>query len=174
MTSGSRWSEAFVRQLADKEVRDEFVADQVRNRIALLIRALREQPDRRWSQTELGCRMGKPQNVVSRLENPDYGRLSLQTLLDVAAAFDLPLFIDLPEWDAWFGAMSKVSRECLHRNSFDEATLAQRASAYTSARRDGIVVEFTPGKAPVKTATAGALQQSVGPITNPARSDATA
>ncbi len=34
MTSGSHWSEAFIRQLADKELRDEYAADQVRNHIA--------------------------------------------------------------------------------------------------------------------------------------------
>ena len=49
MTSGLPWSSEFVAQLSEKEFRDEFVADQVRTRIAQLVRVLREQPDRKWT-----------------------------------------------------------------------------------------------------------------------------
>ena len=113
------WSKEFISQLKEKEFRDAYVADRVRSRIAQLIRTLREQAERKWSQAELGKRMGKPQSVISRLEDPDYGKLSLQTLFEVAAAFDLPLSVDIPEWDEWARITHDTSSKNLERKSFN-------------------------------------------------------
>jgi transcriptional regulator with XRE-family HTH domain len=129
MPYGLPWSEEFVHDMEDKEFRDEFVADQVRLRIATLIRALREQPDRDWSQAELGREMGKPQSVVSRLEDPDYGKPSIQTLLEVGAAYKLPLWIDFPEWEDWFWRIGNVPNSKTHRRSFDAKWLSRQAKA---------------------------------------------
>jgi hypothetical protein len=136
MHFGLPCSEAFIHQLSDKEFRDEFVADQVRLHTAMLIRAIREQPDRDRSQTELGREMGKPQSVVSRLEDPDYGRLSVQTLLDVAAAFKLPLWIDIPEWEEWFWRIGEVPNSKTFRRSFDAERLSRQAKAAESEAND--------------------------------------
>jgi transcriptional regulator with XRE-family HTH domain len=127
MPYGLPWSEQFVRQLSDKEVRGEFVADQIRARIALLIRSLREQADRKWTQAELGERAGKPQNVISRFEDPDYGKMSLQSLFDLAAAFDLPVWVDMPEWQDWLALISDVPNQQTRRSGFDLDKLVGQA-----------------------------------------------
>jgi hypothetical protein len=138
MSYGFPWSEAFIRDMADKEFRDEFVAEKIRSRIAMLIRALREQPDRDWSQTRLGQEMDKPQSVISRIEDPDYGKLSLQTLLEVAAAFDLPLWVDIPEWEDWARLISDVPSSETKRRSFDERYLLDQTHATDDMQRETI------------------------------------
>jgi transcriptional regulator with XRE-family HTH domain len=143
MPSGLPWSEELIRQLSDDEIRREFVADQVRTRIAQMIRALREQEDREWSQTELGRRAGKPQNVISRLENPDYGKPSLETLLEIAHAFGLPLLVDIPEWEDWFRAIRKVPTvSTFARRSFTTERMVEAAKeAAGSATFQGAPIE---------------------------------
>jgi transcriptional regulator with XRE-family HTH domain len=121
----------FLRELQDDDRRNGFVADHLRTRTALLIRTLREQ--RGWSQAELGRRLDKPQSVVSRLEDPDYGKVTLKTLFEVAAAFDLPLYIDMPDWDEWFRLMSDMSSRNLRRDSFNTTNLVAIANQQQAA-----------------------------------------
>lgn len=131
MTYGWPWTKEFISELSDKELRDEFVADKVRTRIALMIRALRDDEGRQWSQARLGTEMGKPANVVSRLEDPDYGKMSLQTLLEVAAAFDLPLMVDITSWDDWFRKMRDLSPQKFQHPSFNPELFGKPQSNQT-------------------------------------------
>lgn len=164
MPFGLPWSEAFVDDLSNRDFRDEFVADQIRTRIALLIRALREQEGRNWSQAELGGRMGgKPQSVISRLEDPEYGKLTVQTLLEAAAAFGLPLWIDLPEWEEWLHQIGDVPHSKTARRSFDK----DRLIAQARAARDGITTGSNATLTPWKNLKAqGQLSKEIRPSSN--------
>lgn len=45
------------------------------------------------SQVGLAEELGKPQSVISRLENGRYGNHSLNTLLEIASRFDVALIV---------------------------------------------------------------------------------
>jgi transcriptional regulator with XRE-family HTH domain len=124
----SSWTSGFVDQLSDREFRHAYMTDQVRTHIALAIRILREQEGREWSQTELGKRCDKPQSWISKLEDPEYGKVSLQTLFEIAEAYDLPLLVQFPEWSEWLRRMKNQSRENFEKRSFDADFLNKFAS----------------------------------------------
>jgi transcriptional regulator with XRE-family HTH domain len=94
-----------LRALEDQEYRRGFVEGHAKDTIAFQIRQLRKA--REWEQRDLARELGNPklQPMISRYENPDYGRYSITTLLELAAVFDVALvvrfapFNELIEWD---------------------------------------------------------------------------
>lgn len=109
-----------VKKLKNREYRDAFVESHVRNGIAFQLRSMRNA--RGWDQKKLAAAMGnaKLQPVISRYENPDYGKYSLETLLKLARAFDVGLivrfgrFSELMRWD------DQISEENLNIPSFEQ------------------------------------------------------
>ncbi len=114
----------------DKGYRDAFVEANIRNAIAFQIRALRRK--RGWSQGELAARSGKAQNVISRLEDPDYGRYTLQTLLALAGTFDVALSVRFVSYGELLSQLRNVSDEALAVPSFDDETNAEDRPEPTS------------------------------------------
>jgi hypothetical protein len=79
---------------------------------------------------------------VSRLEDPDYGKLSSQTLFEVASAFELPLYIDMPDWNEWFRLMEDMSSRNFQRRPFDADYLSTLANDNVSSLdHDGPIYE---------------------------------
>ncbi len=105
-------------ELRDKEYRDGFVEGHVRTGLAYQIRALREA--RNWSQEELGKRLGTSQSVVARLENPDYGKFSLTTLLKLASTFDVALDVRFTGFGELLETTRDLSPAALNAPSFDD------------------------------------------------------
>jgi transcriptional regulator with XRE-family HTH domain len=76
-----------------KAVRSKFVESHLDKSIAYQIRSLRHEG--KWTQLEFANKlgMGHPNNVSARLENPYYGKMTLSTLKQIAAACDVALVV---------------------------------------------------------------------------------
>jgi transcriptional regulator with XRE-family HTH domain len=99
-----------VDRLKDAFYRRAFLAEHLQRSLPMQIRAMREQ--RGWTQAELAKRCGKSQAWICKVESPDYGRFSLQTLVDVAAGFDVAFtarFVPYSELLDWYTKRSHAA-----------------------------------------------------------------
>lgn len=69
-----------------KKYREEFVGAFLKRAIPLQIRILRKQHN--WSQERLALQSSLTQGVISRAEDPNYGNLTFNTVIRIAAGFD--------------------------------------------------------------------------------------
>ena len=107
-----------LQKLRDKEYRDAFVSEYIFSRIPLKIRAMRD--NHKMSQAELGERAGIAQPWVSKLEDPNYGRLTISTLLRIASAFDVALYVDFAPFSEILNRSSNLSLDSFEVKNFDE------------------------------------------------------
>jgi len=105
--------------MKDRSYRFAFVAERVRSSIALQVRALREQRNR-MTQKQLGDTLGMAQTWVSKLESPDYGKMSVATLLRLAEAFDTDLEIKFRPFSVAVEVLPSQGPEYFAVPSFDE------------------------------------------------------
>jgi len=77
----------------EKEYRDAYMVEAVNQGIAWQIKINRE--SRGLSQKKLASLLGTQQSAISRLEDPDYGAHSLDSLKQVARVFDCALLLKL-------------------------------------------------------------------------------
>lgn len=103
----------------DREYRADFVRERVRSSVALQIRALREQRNG-MTQKQLGDALGKAQTWISVLEDPEYGKMSVATLLSLAEAFDTDLEIKFRPFSRALHELTKQGSEYFEVRSFDQ------------------------------------------------------
>jgi transcriptional regulator with XRE-family HTH domain len=111
-------SKKLMEKLGRKAYRAAYVGEHVRRGIASQIRAMRDQ--RGWNQGKLSKELGKPQSVVSRLEDPSYGKVTVQTLLEVAATFDVALQIRFVPFSTFLQQTRDVSTPSMRVVSFGD------------------------------------------------------
>jgi transcriptional regulator with XRE-family HTH domain len=107
-----------IESLGDKEYRETFVDENVSFGLGYQIRALREKHG--WTQQELAKRTGKAQETISQLENPDYGRYTLKTLITLAAAFDVALAVNFVSFGEFAERLANLTPERIAPPSYEE------------------------------------------------------
>jgi transcriptional regulator with XRE-family HTH domain len=100
------------KSLRKKKYREAFVRSQINIGIPFQVRALREK--RPWNQKQLAEAAGMLQPRISAIERPGGSKLNLETLLRLAAAFDVGLivrFASFSEMVRWADEFSPDSFE---------------------------------------------------------------
>lgn len=150
-------------ELCDKEFRDAFVEAHIDNGIAYQISGMRR--DRDWDQKTLAEKAGTRQAVISRMEDPDYGRLSITTLKKIAAAFDVALEVKFVPFSEFVGSIRSLCPEFYTPPAFDQdedmariiAESEQPVAPVEIGHRVGKIIEFH---------LSGATRISVAPSIN--------
>jgi transcriptional regulator with XRE-family HTH domain len=139
-------------KLREKAYRDGFVASQLKRGLPTQIRVMLK--DRGWSQSDLAERSGLKQGVISRAADPDYGNLTINTILKIASGFDVAYvgrfvpFSDLAKWYANLSEPALSVSEFAQDRGFTESTSpAKKARSKTDA------IAYTQGTLRIAQAT---------------------
>ncbi len=131
-----------------KKYREEFVAAQVKRGIPFQARAILKSREG-WKQETLAERARLTQGAVSRALNPNYGNLTLNTIIRIAAGFDVAFvgkFVPFSELEKWFENMSE---ESLQVPTFDEEEREAIGEVASKKLREQVIASKEAGSGTV-------------------------
>lgn len=103
-------------ELRDKRFRDAYVAASNRRTLAQQVRKFRGNE----SQAAFAQVLGKQPTMVARLENPSYSGWSLRTMLEVAEALDVAVFVRFVDYPTFLNLSDDLSDEAMRPTAYDE------------------------------------------------------
>lgn len=149
------------RLLTSRKFRQAFVWEHIKRSLPFQVRTMRD--ERGWSQERAGKELGKPQSVISRLESPAYGKLSLQTLMETAHGFDVGLLIKFVPFSRLVREYEDVSFTALSTKSVSDRHEIERLQSWANAENSlNPIVMSTPG---TENSAALVLHTQTKPIT---------
>ena len=119
-------------KLRDKAYREAFVASQLKRGLPTQIRVMLR--DRGWNQGDLAQRSGLKQGVISRAADPDYGNLTINTILKIASGFDVAYvgrFVPFSDLARWYADLSEPALSA--RGFSDDDGLIERKESEAAA-----------------------------------------
>jgi len=118
-----------VEKMRSKRYRESYIGAHIRQFLARQMRTMRGD----LSQAEFGQIIGKPQNVVSRFEDPYYGKWTLSSLLDVAARTNRALIVRFVDYPTFLKFTHDQSEDAASPEPYKKEKLDRAAYAITSA-----------------------------------------
>jgi len=107
---------SLIEKFRDKSYRDSYVVSHTRRFLARQMRKFRGEK----SQAEFGEIIDKAQTVVSRLEDPKYGKWTLQTLFDVASKLDVAVIVRFVDFSTFMKLTNDMSDEASRPVPYDQ------------------------------------------------------
>ncbi|MFM0115658.1 helix-turn-helix transcriptional regulator [Paraburkholderia nemoris] len=109
---------AKLRKLRKRSYRAAYARQKVEQGLAFQLRELRL--ERGMTQAELAAQLGlRGQSAIARLEDPAYGKMSLQTLMKLAEVFDVALLTKFVPFSKFLAETHDVRPEALRVLSFE-------------------------------------------------------
>ena len=114
---------------SSKEYREAFVSSFLKRYIPFQIRTIRKK--RSLTQPQLATASKITQGVVSRSEDPDYGNLTFNTVLRIAAGYDLAFIGKFVRFSEFLKIVDEMSEDSLDLPGFEQelATELENESA---------------------------------------------
>ncbi len=112
--------------LRDKDFRKQFIDEHVNVGIAFQIRSLRNRQN--LEQSELAQLLGVKQPLISSWENPNYGKYTLNTLKNLAKAFDVGLLVRFVPFSTLIDWTVNLTSDAIAPPSFNEEEKLHAAS----------------------------------------------
>lgn len=116
------------RLLKDKRIREHYLDTFIKEHIAMQIKAARKQRDG-LSQQKLAEQTGTKQSAISRMEDGNYGKMSIPTLLKLASKFEIALFVEFMPWNKFLRKTETLDPDRLELPPIEEVKTSLEAWA---------------------------------------------
>lgn len=124
-------------ELGDKEVRHSYVSTLTRQFLARQIRAFRNARP----QKEFGEVIGQKQSAVSRLEDPNYGRETLQTLFEIGERLDVAVFVRFVDFTSFVRLTEDMSDTAARPQPYDQKSMDEFVTRSTTPDQSAVAAE---------------------------------
>ncbi len=115
-----------LRKYKKRDFRHAYIAGRVHTSIAMQIRLLREKLG--FTQRAFAEKLGKKQTTISRLENLSYGRVTVNTLLEITEALDMALVVRIVSFDEFLRQHGSVKPQDLSAETFEQTVFRHEAA----------------------------------------------